>query len=95
MAKATEESWTDDGMWDTGNGAMLYRLKSPGHPLARKYEFTSYCGRDNDHTWYEAVGDAEKIKYQTSDAAEARARELNAATRLRKQLKDHNIKPCV
>ena len=48
--KGTAMKWHYDGPADGGNGAMLhYRTGSDG---TRRVDFSSYCGRERDATWY-------------------------------------------
>jgi hypothetical protein len=67
---ATE--WKTDRTRDTGNGALVHVSTSRRWPGVKQYEFVSYCGREEDKTWYEAVGDERRLEYSAPAKAEER-----------------------
>lgn len=67
--------WTTQTTRDTGNGAMIHVSTSPEWSGVTQYEFVSYCGRESDETWYEAVGDDARLHYSTPAKAAERYRE--------------------
>ena len=75
-------TWGNQTTRDTGNGAMIHVSTSKEFPGVWQYKFRSYCGREEDKTWYEAVGDDRRLEYSTPKKAEERYREC---VRLRDQ----------
>ena len=86
-------TWHEIGMNDTGNGALLGWAESADYPGIRQYDFASYCGREADRTWYEAINDRERLEYTTPAAAVKRYQQVvreadqsREVARLKKQL---------
>jgi hypothetical protein len=75
-------TWNHDSSHDTGNGAMVHRSSSSDYPGVTMLEFRSYCGRESDKTWYEAVGDDSRLEFSTPSKAVER---YNECVKLRDQ----------
>ena len=68
-------NWATQQSSDTGNGAIVHVSTCTTWPNVKMYEIRSYSGRDQNKTWYEAVGDEKRLEFATTDAAARRYRE--------------------
>jgi hypothetical protein len=64
--------WNQQSRHDTGSGAIVYVSTSTSWPGVTMREFRSYCGRESDSTWYEAVGDDSRMRFSTPAKASSR-----------------------
>lgn len=64
--------WESQSTRDTGNGALIHVSSCPEWSGVKQYEFVSYCRREENKTWYEAVGDDSRLEYSTPSGAAAR-----------------------
>lgn len=81
-------AWTSTGpCHDTGNGALIGWFESRDYPGVTKISFSSYCGREADREWYEAIGDSERREYTTPAKADERYRSLNRELAAERELR--------
>lgn len=74
------------GVFDIGNGAMTFRHVNPSMPGVVYVEFSSYCGREKDDSWFEADGRRfASLETARSAAAAGEARREREAREARTQ----------
>lgn len=62
--------WKHEHSRDTGNGAMIHTSRSKRYPSVVRVDFSSYSGRDESQTWFQAEQDVKGRRFTSAAAAQ-------------------------